>query len=141
MKLFASLYSFLSKNSFLLPLGVFSLTLILLLLTLLPSNFIGNNKLWSYDKLGHAILFFSWCLFLGLYYQISRSTPVKPWVIFVSGVTFGFIIEILQHILPLNRHADPMDFLFDVIGCLIAAWILKIIQQKKTPQSAQAPPS
>lgn len=137
MKLIASLYSFLSENKFLLPLGVFTLTVAMLLLTLLPSDFMGENTLWDYDKIGHLMLFFSWCLTVGLYYQISRSSPVKPWMIFSSGVTFGLIIEILQYVLPLNRHADPIDFLFDALGCLLAVWTLKMIQPKGTPQSAK----
>lgn len=139
MKFASSLYSFLSKNSYLLPLGVVSLTVILLLLTLLPSDFMGESTLWSYDKIGHMGLFASWCLTVGLYYQISRSTPIRPWLVFVSGAIFGLLIEILQYLLPLNRQADPIDFLFDIIGCLIAVWILKIMQPKDTEQSAATP--
>lgn len=127
MKFISSLYSFLSRNSYLLPLGVITLTIIMLLLTLLPSDFMGDNKLWSYDKLGHTVLFAAWCLFVGLYYQISMSITVKLWVIFVSGISFGLLIEILQYTLPVNRSAEPMDFLFDALGCLIAVWLLKII--------------
>lgn len=140
MKLITSLYSFLSRNSFLLPLGVITLTITMLALTLLPSNFMGHTALWDYDKLGHMALFTSWCLTVGLYYQISREMPVKPWFIFASGITFGLLIEILQSALPLNRHADPVDFLFDAFGCLLAVWILNIIQPKETKNSTTAPP-
>lgn len=127
MKLISSLLAFLTRNSYLLPLGVIGLTITMLLLTLLPSDFIGDHQVWSYDKLGHAVLFGSWCLFVGLYYQISKSVTLKLWVIFLSGVSFGLLIEILQHILPVNRSADPMDFLFDVLGCLVAVWLLKVL--------------
>lgn len=139
MKFLSSLYTFLSKNSYLLPLGVISLTITLLLLTLLPSDFMGESKLWSYDKIGHMVLFASWSLSVGLYYQISKLTPIKPWMVFASGALFGLLIEILQYALPINRQGDPLDFLFDVIGCLIAVWILKIMQPEDTEQSTATP--
>lgn len=124
MKIVSSLYSFLSRHSYLLPLGILILTLIMLLLTLLPTDTLGDNKLWTYDKLGHMVLFGSWSFVLGLYFQIRKSSSVNLWIIFASGTTFGLLIEILQYLLPLRRQADPVDFLFDVLGCLAAILIL-----------------
>jgi len=127
MNIFSSIYSFLSDHSYLLPIGVITLTLGMLLLTLLPADVMGENQLWSYDKLGHAVLFGSWSLSVGLYYQIHKSKAVKLWIIFASGTTFGLLIEILQYALPVNRQGDPVDFLFDLLGCLIAIGVLKAI--------------
>ncbi|MGM0546383.1 MAG: VanZ family protein [Bacteroidota bacterium] len=138
MKLTDAIYNFLSRHSYLLPIGVAGLTIGMLLLTLLPSETLGDNKLWSYDKLGHAVLFGSWSLALGLYYQIHKAKPLKPWIVFTSGALFGLLIEILQYALPVNRQGDPADFLFDVIGCLIAVFILKVIIPEKAQQSTQA---
>lgn len=127
MNISSSIYSFLSDHSYLLPIGVITLTLGMLLLTLLPADAMGENKLWEYDKLGHAVLFGSWSLSVGLYYQIHKSKAVKLWIIFTSGITFGLLIEVLQYSLPVNRQGDPVDFLFDVLGCLVAVWLLKAI--------------
>ncbi|PAU94372.1 hypothetical protein CK503_06090 [Aliifodinibius salipaludis] len=127
MNISASIYSFLSDHSYLLPIGIITLTAGMLLLTLLPAGAMGENKLWSYDKLGHAVLFGSWTLSLGLYYQIHKSKVVKLWVIFASGTAFGLLIEVLQYALPVNRQGDPVDFLFDLLGCLIAIGLLKTI--------------
>lgn len=138
MKFTDSVYTFLSKHSYLLPIGIIGLTVGTLFLTLLPSEVMGDNKLWSYDKLGHTVLFGSWSLSLGLYYQIHKERPVKPWVIFSSGALFGLLIEILQYALPVNRQGDPVDFLFDVIGCLIAVFLLKIITPERAQQSTHA---
>jgi len=132
MKISSTIYSFLSKHSYLLPAGVITLTLGMLLLTLLPADTMGENQLWEYDKLGHAILFGSWSLSVGLYYQIHKSKAVKLWIIFVSGTAFGLLIEVLQHVLPVNRQGDPVDFLFDVLGCLVAIWLLKTILPEET---------
>lgn len=131
MNISDSIYSFLRDHSYLLPLGVITLTLGMLLLTLLPADVMGENKLWSYDKLGHAVLFGSWSLSVGLYYQIRKSKTVKLWIIFASGTTFGLLIEVLQYTLPVNRQGDPVDFFFDVLGCLVAVWLLKTILPKE----------
>lgn len=133
MKFASSLYSFLSDNQYLLPLSIIGLTLLMLLLTLMPSDFMGRSRIWSYDKLGHMALFGSWSFAVGLYYQISKP-PANLWLIFGSGVAFGLLIEVLQYALPLKRHADAYDFAFDVIGCLIAVVVLKKIQQKVEPE-------
>ncbi len=130
MKLVSSLYSFLSDNQYLLPLGIIGLTLLMLLLTLMPSDVLGKSSIWSYDKLGHMILFGSWCFTVGLYYQINNP-PAKIWAIFASGVVFGLFIEALQYALPFKRHADPYDFAFDVLGCLVAVWLLKRMSPEK----------
>lgn len=131
MKFISSLYSFLSENSYLLPLGVAILTIVMLLLTLSPSDFLGKSKMWSYDKIGHILMFGSWCFIVGLYFQISFPSKVNLWGVFASGTVFGLLIEVLQYVLPLKRHADPIDFLCDVIGCLAAVWILKKIRPEK----------
>lgn len=120
-----SIYSFFSKNSYLLPLGITGLTLIMLGLTLFPAHFIGDSRLWSYDKIGHLLLFGSWTYTLGLYHYINRSAITRLWVIFLIGAFFGLAIEVLQHLLPLNRHANLGDLLFDLMGCLFAVAALK----------------
>lgn len=132
------IYSFLSRNSFLLPIGVIGLTIGMLLLTLLPVNYMGENRLWSFDKLGHTLLFGGWSFILGLYFNIYKSKYIKPWIIFIIGVLFGLLIEILQYSLPVNRHADPIDFVFDVVGCLIAVWLLKAVIPQNMEQSVEA---
>lgn len=119
------LYSFLTNHSYLLPLGIITLTLVMLGLTLFPADVIGDHQIWSYDKLGHLVLFGSWTYILGLYQYINRKAATKLWVIFLAGVIFGLSIEILQHALPVNRHGSLMDLLFDILGCLIAVGALK----------------
>lgn len=120
------LYHFLSKNSFLLPLSVIGLTLATLFLTLLPSEALGESRLWSYDKLGHTLLFGSWTYLLGLYQYINRSTAISLWSIFLIGISFGLLIEILQHFLPLGRYGSIPDLFFDGLGCLLAVLLLKM---------------
>lgn len=125
-------YSFLQNNSYLLPLGIFALTVITLALTLIPAGMLSHNQIFSYDKLGHMLLFGSWTLLLGIYHSIAYTNNTNLLVIFLLGISFGIFIEILQYSLPfLNRHADIYDILFDAIGCLLAVWVLKIFIPKK----------
>lgn len=119
------IYSFLTDNSYLLPLAIVTLTLIMLGLTLFPAEFIGDHQIWSYDKLGHLVLFGSWTYILGLYQHINRKSATKLWVIFLAGIFFGLSIEILQHVLPLNRQGSLGDLVFDALGCLLAIGALK----------------
>ncbi|NGP88408.1 VanZ family protein [Fodinibius halophilus] len=118
-------YSFLSKNSFLLPLAIIGLTIVMLSLTLLPAETFAHNDLWTYDKIGHLLLFGSWTYVLGLYHDIRWKTPTNLWVICLIGIGFGLMVEVLQHLLPLNRHGDWADLATDILGCLLAIWALK----------------
>ncbi len=122
---FTSIYFFFSKHSNLLVLAISFLTLVTFFLTLSPLDTLGKSKLWSYDKLGHMMLFGSWTYILGLYHHIKRPAVTNLWGIFLVGVAFGLLIELLQYLLPLNRYAEFGDFFFDILGCVIAIGILK----------------
>jgi len=128
-----SLYSFLSRNSYLVPIGIVLLTSVLLFLTLAPSSALGDSSLWSYDKLGHFLMFGSWTFFIGLYNYINTKSSLGLWTVFAIGVFFGALIEFLQYAMPFHRDPDFYDFLFDALGCVAAVWFLKLT----TPEPAQ----
>ncbi len=125
-------FQFLSNHQYVLPSGISLLTLIMLILMLIPSDMLGTSQLWSYDKIGHFLLFGSWTYTLGLYRFVKLERRPNMPVVFTAGVLFGLFIELLQHLLPVNRSADPYDLLFDTLGCLIAVILLiKTINLKK----------
>lgn len=127
-----AIYSFFSDNKYLLTIAIVGMTLLMLALTLLPAETFSRHKIWSYDKVGHLLLFGTWTLLLGLYHNISTAGSTNYWVIFLIGTSFGILIELLQYSLPsLNRHADIIDVIFDTIGCLLAIWVLKMIIPNK----------
>lgn len=127
-----SFLQFLTKHQYLLPAGISLLTLLMLVLMLIPSNMLGTSQLWSYDKIGHLILFGSWTYTLGLYGFIKSKNRPNMLVLFAAGVAFGVFIEFLQYFLPVNRSAEPYDLLFDALGCLIAVILLiKTINSEK----------
>lgn len=123
-----ALYTFLANNTYLLVTAIVGLTMLMLALMLLPAETFSHSKLFSYDKIGHFLLFGSWTLLLGLYHNIALAGNTNIWVIFLIGTSFGIFIEFLQYSLPaLNRHADLYDILFDAGGCLFAVFLLRKI--------------
>lgn len=118
------LLSFLDKHQYLLPLGVFTLTFVMLFLMLVPTSVLGSSQLWSYDKIGHFLLFGSWTYILGLYKFVKTRKRPGYATLFFAGIFFGSCIELLQYSLPVNRSADPFDLLFDGLGCLVAIYLL-----------------
>lgn len=127
----ATFLNYLSENRYILPILITLLTLITLSLTLIPADFLGNQKIWTYDKLGHLLLFGSWTYLLGLYQLISTNQNLNLFTIFFLGVSFGITIEALQYLLPLNRNADFFDIAFDSLGSFVAVVFLNITSQKK----------
>lgn len=114
-----------SRNKYLIP-GLFGfLTIGMLFLTLSPMDVLGSNPIWSYDKLGHFILFGSWTFLLGMYLYVSNSNKLNLFTIFFIGVSFGIFIEVLQYVLPFQRSADLFDIAFDSLGCLLGVLALK----------------
>lgn len=123
---------YLEKHTFLLYGSLMILTLITLALTLLPQEKFIDTPAFQYDKIGHTLVFGSWAFLLGLIMLVSDQKPLPLFSIFLAGSLFGISIEILQEVLPSNRHLNPYDALADVIGCLIAIGFLKVITSYST---------
>ena len=115
-----SLVPFLKEHPSVLIYGVTVLTAATLLLTLLPGDYIINKSIWSYDKLGHALLFGVWTFLFGLYQRLNHPSLAHPFIIFTVGILFGGLIELLQYLLPIQRHADWLDLGVDALGAFIA---------------------
>lgn len=121
----SSFINYLSKHRYLLPVGIALLTLLTLLLTLLPGSSLPSSRFWSYDKLGHFLLFGSWTYLLGLYRYFTTGSQGNLFIIFLLGSGFGLAVELLQYLLPVQRQADFYDLAFDALGCLVAVFALK----------------
>lgn len=122
----SNLFSYLYNRPYLILVLIIILTSITLGLTLVPADFIGDQKIWSYDKLGHLLLFGAWTYLFGLYQLTSNSSSLHLFTIFLVGVGFGIAVEGLQHILPINRTADFFDVAFDSLGSFLAVLFLYI---------------
>lgn len=125
------------KKKFLITLFVLW-TLMTLYLTLLPSKDIGHFRIYHYDKIGHAGMFMGWTYLLGLSLHIRDKLTLPNIIITCSaGALFGGLVEILQAIMPFHRDPDIHDFYADVIGCLIAFYLL-ILTKKKLKKEESA---
>lgn len=105
-------------------------TLIILFLTLLPSNQIGHPKIFDYDKIGHFIIFFGWTLLYGLFMFTKKNTETRLILIFLAGSSFGILIEVFQGILPIGRHMDINDALVDIGGSFLAISVIFLIKRR-----------
>lgn len=125
------LISYFIKNKHLIYFFFSIITLATLLLTLLPSEQLGQHRLFQFDKLGHFLLFFSWTLLFGLL-SFSKQGIEKTRIItvFFIGSLFGVSIELFQIVLPYGRSADIYDGVADIIGSLSAATLLYFIRAK-----------
>lgn len=118
---------YLRAHPVLLYFGIAVLTVAAVLLTLIPANYIVASRVLSYDKLGHLLLFGSWTFMIGLYRLIHYPEQARAWKTFLLGLLFGGFIELLQLLMPINRHADWADLGFDALGSLAAALLLKYL--------------
>lgn len=123
----ATLVDYLSKNKHLIPVLFGLITLVMLVLTLIPAGTLGSSAIWTYDKLGHLLMFGVWTFLLGAYLYISNSYTLKLFTIFFIGVAFGIMIEVLQYLLPFERSAELFDITFDSLGTLLGVISLKAL--------------
>ena len=87
---------------------------LILYLTLVPKPLPDNDiSFWEHtDKLVHAIMFGA--LYVCLALDLWRGQPA------LISIAAGGIIELLQGAMHLGRGADPLDFLADSVGVIVA---------------------
>ena len=104
-------------------------TLLILYLTLFPSDAITDTRLFSYDKLGHFGMFGGWTGLIGLYFLIYKKKLNAPlFAIAILGILFGAFIEFMQFLMPFDRYGNFDDFLANSLGCMTAYGILAYLR-------------
>ncbi len=98
-------------------------TVLILAGTLTPSTKLWESRLWDYDKIGHAGLFFGWTWNVCLMLEVTLRQKVTIAKGVMAAILFGGIIEVLQAALPINRGADLIDWGADAFGGLAGAWL------------------
>ena len=125
----ASLQFFL-KNRILIGILLLASTMVIIFLTLFPSDKIGSSELYQYDKLGHFVLFFSWTFLFGLLMISVKHLEASLVWIFITGSLFGIFIEIMQGALPFDRTPSFGDAIADILGTLAATILLMLIKNR-----------
>ena len=91
------------------------------------------NEVNNIDKVLHFIMYFAFCSVLWFEYFRShvQSDPKRlvPWAI-VAPIIFSGLIEIGQQTLTPTRAADWYDFLFNTLGCLVAALFSLVVTRR-----------
>lgn len=119
--------------------SVFAWSIIILILTGIPGSALPKvGNLWDWirpDKMAHFFLF---AIFLYLLIK-SRARHLQPkklpikniLLLFLVGIVFASLTEILQEKLFINRNGNLYDFVADAIGCLAGMAIYLIAAKKK----------
>ena len=99
---------------------------------LYPSSQISKIDFWSHDKIWHFALFMVWTFLYGLVRAIRKKGAPNLWLVFIYGLAYGLLVEILQFILPTNRSPEVADFVADALGSLAAIGVLKWVFNSKS---------
>jgi VanZ family protein len=101
-------------------------TFVILYLTLAPPDQLGDHQIYSYDKIGHFMMFFGWTALFGIFsFSIKGPARTKIIPIFFLGALFGIGIELIQGWMPYGRVPSVYDAIADIFGSLTAAILLK----------------
>jgi hypothetical protein len=109
-------------------------TLGTLALTMVPDRYVARAEAFSFDKVGHVVLFGGWTALLGLYRMYRRyglrpdgdgARPFRLMPLLAMGIGFGVAVEVLQFILPLGRSFSAGDMAADAAGCVLAVVCLR----------------
>jgi len=107
-----------------------AITVVTLLLTLLPPENFQGRSVFSYDKIGHFLIFFGWSFMLGFSLILYSRKDIPLLTIFIAGTVFGLSIEYLQEIMSFGRSASLRDAAADSAGTLTAVILLWWIKTK-----------
>lgn len=109
--------------------GLFiGLALLVLVLSLIPQKSLPKVGFTRVDLVVHLAMYASlaYALSLALYSHISGPT-ITLWKYPVLLGIFGFVIEVLQKILPFNRFFTWEDTICNFVGaCSFYLWVHKI---------------
>ena len=123
-------YNWLIKQKVLVIASFVVTTIVIMVLTLMPSENLGSLELFSYDKLGHFSIFFIWTFLFALSVATFKNRQTPLIVIFLTGSLFGIAIEILQYMTPYGRSANIFDAAADIAGSLAAVLLLRYLQKQ-----------
>jgi len=102
-------------------------TLVILVLTLTPAADMPVTPAWkllSFDTAAHAGVF---AVLAALAYPWVQTWAVRPRMLVLLGaVALGALIEVLQYVMHLGRHAEWSDLLSDSIGIVLALLLIGV---------------
>lgn len=108
--------------------------LVILWLCAIPGQDIPDWKLLSFDKAGHAFIFFvlTILLFWGFFKQKANSFFYKYFLpaSVLLAITYGAATELMQQYWFENRKADILDFVANTFGAATALAVYFLLLKK-----------
>lgn len=98
--------------------------LLILVLCAIPGGSLPKSPWFNFpnfDKVVHAALYFPLAFFLGAEFDLSKNNVLRlagPLLTMLLVAIYGGLIEFLQVTIFINRSADLLDFLSDIVGGL-----------------------
>jgi VanZ family protein len=105
----------------------FVVSILIIIAVLIPGSNIPSVSFAGVDKFVHITMFASWAVAIAFDFR-----TVKPWIIFLLGLLFSLITEILQLFVE-GRSFDFYDMIADgaglILGLLLAKPFIKIMSR------------
>ncbi|MCB0402962.1 MAG: VanZ family protein [Flavobacteriales bacterium] len=105
--------------------------IVIAILSGFPGSKVPEIPIWQFDKLVHSLMYavLSGSLIMAYYQQYRR--PEKRSLLYVSlflfGVFYGGIMEILQYYIFINRSGSWYDFFANAFGALLGIILFPIV--------------
>lgn len=122
------------------PAGIFSALVVcaILYLTLAPQPLPETEDIsfFGFDKVGHFFMFGGLCFAVTFDMCLARCRSGRPgqsgrsmlmWAVAGGAIVFGGVIELLQMWMALGRTAEWADFVADILGVLLFAYVSPFI--------------
>jgi len=104
----------------------------ILVLTLTPGKSVPDVSLFSYDKLGHAFVFFVHSAFVSKgVFEITGRRLFSIIVTLLISIAYGLSIEVAQYFIP-DRGMEWFDAVANILGSFLGIGLFYIINRKKS---------
>lgn len=114
-------------------LGSILWALLILILTLTPGKHIPQIGVFSYDKLGHSLIFgiLSFLIPFGL--RPLKNFTVKKAILtsFIFTLIYGSTLEIIQDFIP-GRAMDYVDALANALGAIGGVLLFYVVNKMRS---------
>ncbi len=105
---------------------------VLLLLALFAATHLPSKAIpyqfSAYDKAAHCLAYVAIALsaLTSLDLAIGLLRPQHYFLVWLAGTLYGAFDEVTQ--IPVGRHCDPLDWMFDILGIVIGLILFRLLR-------------
>jgi VanZ family protein len=98
----------------------------------IPGDAVPAIYVFSFDKLGHSIIFFIlYVLILAPLQKDGRHNFRQHLTATILTIAFAGLTEILQDHVFINRNGEVMDFLADSLGAVLGYFFISLVENTR----------